>query len=114
MTLSEASSAYHTRGTIMRRRFTQTEVYYLNTLPAVERASMDRITYSKEFQVRCMAQYLRGNGPTSIFASAGLDPKIMGGKRSNARSPVGKPIRKSCLKHRRWQTNPIPGSAICW
>lgn len=81
MTLSEASSAYHTRGTIMRRRFTQTEVYYLNTLPAVERASMDRITYSKEFQVRCMAQYLRGNGPTSIFASAGLDPKIMGGKR---------------------------------
>ena len=30
---------------------------------------MDRITYSKEFQVRCMAQYLRGNGPTSIFAS---------------------------------------------
>ena len=48
MTLSEASSAYHTRGTIMRRRFTQTEVYYLNTLPAVERASMDRITYSKE------------------------------------------------------------------
>ena len=51
----------------MRRRFTQTEVYYLNTLPAVERASMDRITYSKEFQVRCMAQYLRGNGPTSIL-----------------------------------------------
>ena len=42
---------------------------------------MDRITYSKEFQVRCMAQYLCGNGPTSIFASAGLDPKIMGGKR---------------------------------
>lgn len=82
MTLSEASSAYHTRGTIMRRRFTQTEVYYLNTLPAVERASMDRITYSKEFQVRCMAQYLRGNGPTSIFASAGLDPKIVGGKRA--------------------------------
>lgn len=65
----------------MRRRFTQTEVYYLNTLPAVERASMDRITYSKEFQVRCMAKYLRGNGPTSIFASAGLDPKIVGGKR---------------------------------
>lgn len=98
----------------MRRRFTQTEVYYLNTLPAVERASMDRITYSKEFQVRCMAQYLRGNGPTSIFASAGLDPKIWEASASSARSPVGKPIRKSCLKHRRWQTNPIPGSAICW
>lgn len=65
----------------MRRRFTQAEVYYLNTLPAVERASADRITYSHDFQVRCMAQYLRGNGPTSIFASAGLDPKIVGGKR---------------------------------
>jgi hypothetical protein len=65
----------------MRRRFTQAEVYYLNTLPAVERASADRITYSHDFQVRCMAQYLRGNGPTSIFASAGLDPKIIGGKR---------------------------------
>ena len=58
----------------MKRRFTQAEVYYLNTLPAVERASMDRITYSRDFQVRCMAQYLRGNGPTSIFASAGLNP----------------------------------------
>lgn len=65
----------------MRRRFTQAEVYYLNTLPAVERASADRITYPHDFQVRCMAQYLRGNGPTSIFASAGLDPKIVGGKR---------------------------------
>ena len=65
----------------MKRRFTQAEVYYLNTLPAVERASMDRITYSREFQVRCMAQYLRGNGPTSIFASAGLNPKIVGSKR---------------------------------
>ena len=61
----------------MKRRFTQAEVYYLNTLPAVERASMDRITYSRDFQVRCMAQYLRGNGPTSIFASAGLNPKIV-------------------------------------
>lgn len=65
----------------MKRHFTQAEVYYLNTLPAVERASMDRITYSREFQVRCMAQYLRGNGPTSIFASAGLNPKIVGSKR---------------------------------
>ena len=37
----------------MKRRFTQAEVYYLNTLPAVERASMDRITYSRDFQVRC-------------------------------------------------------------
>lgn len=51
----------------MRRRFTQTEVYYLNTLPAVERASMDRITYSKEFQVRCMAQYLRGQRSYQYF-----------------------------------------------
>lgn len=42
---------------------------------------MDRITYSREFQVRCMAQYLRGNGPTSIFDSAGLNPKIVGSKR---------------------------------
>ena len=42
---------------------------------------MDRITYSRDFQVRCMAQYLRGNGPTSIFASAGLNPKIVGSKR---------------------------------
>ena len=41
---------------------------------------MDRITYSRDFQVRCMAQYLRGNGPTSIFASAGLNPKIVGSK----------------------------------
>ena len=48
-------------------------------LPADE--THRRRLVAKEFQVRCMAQYLRGNGPTSIFASAGLDPKIMGGKR---------------------------------
>ena len=78
---NEAERFHTMRGNIMKRRFTQAEVYYLNTLPAVERASMDRITYSRDFQVRCMAQYLRGNGPTSIFASAGLNPKIVGSKR---------------------------------
>ena len=67
----------------MKRRFTQAEVYYLNTLPAVERASMDRITYSRDFQVRCMAQYLRGNGPTGskrierAIARWKADPQIM-------------------------------------
>ena len=91
----------------MRRRFTQAEVYYLNTLPAVERASADRITYSHDFQVRCMAQYLRGNGPTSIFASAGLDPKIVP-------SPAGRPIRKSCSKHGISPMHPAPISTICW
>ena len=75
------SNGFTPKGNNMKRHFTQAEVYYLNTLPAVERASMDRITYSREFQVRCMAQYLRGNGPTSIFASAGLNPKIVGSKR---------------------------------
>lgn len=75
------SNGFTPKGNNMKRRFTQAEVYYLNTLPAVERASMDRITYSRDFQVRCMAQYLRGNGPTSIFASAGLNPKIVGSKR---------------------------------
>ena len=57
---NEAERFHTMRGDIMKRRFTQAEVYYLNTLPAVERASMDRITYSRDFQVRCMAQYLRG------------------------------------------------------
>lgn len=75
------SNGFTPKGNNMKRHFTQAEVYYLNTLPAVERASMDRTTYSREFQVRCMAQYLRGNGPTSIFASAGLNPKIVGSKR---------------------------------
>lgn len=79
----------------MKRHFTQAEVYYLNTLPAVERASMDRITYSREFQVRCMAQYLRGNGPTSIFASAGLNPKIVGSKRIERAIARWKADRKS-------------------
>ena len=56
---------------------------------------MDRITYSREFQVRCMAQYLRGNGPTSIFASAGLNPKIVGSKRIERAIARWKAIRKS-------------------
>ena len=71
----------------MKRRFTQAEVYYLNTLPAVERASMDRITYSRDFQVRCMAQYLRGN--------------------------VGRPIRRSCWRRSRSPMKPRPINATC-
>lgn len=97
----------------MKRRFTQAEVYYLNTLPAVERASMDRITYSRDFQVRCMAQYLRGNGPTSIFASAGLNPKIVGSKRIERAIARWRPIRRSCWRRSRSPMKPRPINATC-
>ena len=65
----------------MKRRFTQAEVYYLNPQPAGERAARDPLPKARQGHVRGRGQYLRGNGPTSIFASAGLNPKIVGSKR---------------------------------
>mgnify|MGYP001658337054 CR=1 FL=1 len=107
------SNGFTPKGNNMKRHFTQAEVYYLNTLPAVERASMDRITYSREFQVRCMAQYLRGNGPTSIFASAGLNPKIVGSKRIERAIARWKADPQIMPKHNRLPTKPRPINATC-
>jgi hypothetical protein len=63
-----------------RRRFSQTEVEYLRSLPAVEAVTENRITYSHDFQVSCMSRYLQGERPSVIFTSAGLSPMIVGHK----------------------------------
>lgn len=64
-----------------RRRFSQTEVEYLRSLPAVEAVTENRITYSHDFQVSCMSRYLQGERPSVIFTSTGLSPMIVGHKR---------------------------------
>lgn len=64
-----------------RRRFSQTEVEYIRSLPAVEAVTENRITYSHDFQVSCMSRYLQGERPSVIFTSAGLSPMIVGHKR---------------------------------
>ena len=65
----------------MSKDFTRKEVEYLRSVPAVKKVAKNRITYARAFQLYCMARYLRGDGPTAIFRSVGLDPDVVGRKR---------------------------------
>ena len=62
-------------------RFTQSEMYYLRMLPAVEHVTSARITYSDQFREDAIRRYLAGESPVKIFRDAGLDPRLVGYKR---------------------------------
>lgn len=61
--------------------FTEEQMRYLNTLPAVEKATPSRIMYSQSFKLECLSRNSRGESPTMIFRSAGLPPSLVGAKR---------------------------------
>ncbi|WP_150383686.1 hypothetical protein [Bifidobacterium rousetti] len=61
--------------------FTQEQIAYLESLPAVEHASATRITYAEDFCRICLERYRHGASPTAMFREAGLDPKLVGYKR---------------------------------
>lgn len=61
--------------------FTQEQIAYLESLPAVEHASATRITYAEDFRRICLERYRHGASPTAMFREAGLDPKLVGYKR---------------------------------
>lgn len=61
--------------------FTKEQIAYLESLPAVDRATETRITYADAFKRQCLERYSRGASPTALFREAGLDPKLVGYKR---------------------------------
>lgn len=61
--------------------FTAEQVAYLNGLPAVQSATVNRIEYAQEFQDSCMERYADGASPVKMFREAGLGPEIIGYKR---------------------------------
>ncbi|WP_338024185.1 hypothetical protein [Bifidobacterium amazonense] len=61
--------------------FTDEQVTYLNSLPAVQSATANRIEYAADFQRDCMERYGRGESPVKIFRAAGLGPELIGYKR---------------------------------
>ena len=81
-------TAYHVRaqpeGIIMCNgggAFSQEEVEYLRTLPAVAEATTRRITYTESFKHNCVRRYRSGESPVEIFREVGLDPSLIGHKR---------------------------------
>ena len=64
-----------------RSTFTQEEIAYLYSLPAVSRVVNGRISYSDVFKRECVRQYLLGRSPARVFREAGLDPQLIGYKR---------------------------------
>lgn len=62
-------------------RFSEWQVRYLQSLPAVESVSADRIVYSERFKRECMRRYMAGESPKRIFFEAGLPPALIGYKR---------------------------------
>lgn len=63
------------------RPFSAREIRYLQSLPAVERVTQDRITYTEEFKRDCIRRYNAGESPAQIFRRAGLDSSLVGYKR---------------------------------
>ncbi|KFI99116.1 HTH domain-containing protein [Bifidobacterium stellenboschense] len=61
--------------------FTNEEIAYLRSLPAVARVSNGRIRYSEAFRRECMRRYHAGESPVRIFRDAGLDASLIGYKR---------------------------------
>lgn len=68
-------------GSVAIMTFTQEQIAYLESLPAVEHASATRITYAEDFRRICLERYRHGASPTAMFREAGLDPKLVGYKR---------------------------------
>ncbi|NMM93293.1 transposase [Bifidobacterium sp. DSM 109957] len=64
-----------------RRMFTPEEAAYLSMLPAVKHVSSTRISYTHEFKVTCLADYLSGHSPSAFFRQSGLEPSLIGSKR---------------------------------
>ncbi|NEG88680.1 hypothetical protein GFD25_01390 [Bifidobacterium aerophilum] len=62
-------------------KFTEQEVMYLMSRPAVENATVNRITYSDAFKRDCLRRYLDGESPVRLFREAGLPPELVGYKR---------------------------------
>ncbi|WP_055427560.1 HTH domain-containing protein [Bifidobacterium aesculapii] len=61
--------------------FTNEEIAYLRSLPAVSRVANGRIRYSEDFRRECMRRYRAGESPVRIFRDAGLDASLIGYKR---------------------------------
>lgn len=61
--------------------FTDEQVAYLNTLPAVAHATRARIIYTRAFKMNCLYRNSLGESPTVIFRKSGLPPELIGSKR---------------------------------
>ncbi|KAB7789829.1 hypothetical protein F7D09_1672 [Bifidobacterium leontopitheci] len=61
--------------------FTQEEIAYLTSLPAVRRVTGGRITYTKRFKMECVRRNAAGESPAAIFRESGLGPELIGYKR---------------------------------
>lgn len=93
------------------RPFTEEQVQYLCSLPAVATANATRIIYADWFRDQCLQRYLAGEHPVDLFREAGLDPKLIGYKRierafarwrANGRIPglpAGRPRRATLSTH---------------
>ena len=63
------------------RVFSVEQMVYLRSLPVVVRVTRSRITYEAWFKRLCVRRYRQGVSPSVMFREAGLDPRIIGGKR---------------------------------
>ena len=61
--------------------FTQEQIEYLKSLPAVVGITKNRIEYSDTFKYECVRRYRQGESPAKIFRDAGLDSSLIGYKR---------------------------------
>lgn len=72
------------------RNFSEVEQRILSENPNVKKVSFKTITYSPDFKVHAIKEYLNGKTPMMIFIEAGFNLEM-----------IGRATPKSCLK--RWR-----------
>lgn len=74
-------------------------IAYLNALPAVRRASADRIEYEDWFRRETLERLADGDSPAVVFRDRGLGSEIIGYKR----------IERACARWRSGRATPKRG-----
>lgn len=61
--------------------FSEEQMEYLASLPAVQSVTPERIHYIEAFKRECVRRNRLGESPTELFRKAGLDSRLVGAKR---------------------------------
>ncbi|QOL31218.1 hypothetical protein [Bifidobacterium eulemuris] len=82
-------------------KFTEQQMAYLESLPAVDRVTSSRIYYAPEFRDECMRRYRAGEKPLVLFREAGLYPQLIGHKRIERAFARWREMSGTCAKPKR-------------
>lgn len=78
---SAVAKGIRVRASRGRMLFSEEQMWYLRSLPAVQSVTSERIQYTEAFKRECVRRSRLGESPTKLFRKAGLDSRLVGAKR---------------------------------